>query len=291
MPDGSIIIPLIINILIVSIPEETFLTVCTLILMNRYDLIEPKKGNILRIASIVLPIAFMSDILRGFVGMDLNIMPFLAMGMLFFLILLVYRIKTSKGILKAFVSTCISFVIIIILQMMFFPLISATTNITAEMLNKPGIIIILVTLPERILEAVIITLFVVKKRSFTKLGLFKVFSRNPLLAYISGGIVFMNLLFVYIMIRLIYLDRILNDLNMILQIIVISIIILFPILNMTVLLGVINYSVNKLMHTKVYIQEESKVLRVLVKLLLEQERYKDIDAHLDSFIEEVKKIK
>jgi hypothetical protein len=60
---------------------------------------------------------------------------------------------------------------------------------------------------------------------------------------------------------------------------------------MTVIYGIINYSVNKHTHTRVFMQEESRVLRVLVKTMLQQRRFEEIDSEIESFENEVRKLK
>jgi hypothetical protein len=291
MLDGSMVIPLILNIVLASIPEETFFVVFSLIIMKRYDLLALKKANIFRIIIIVVVVASSSTILRTSSILDAYLAPLYGVFSIFLFIIILFGIKTPKGILKAFLSVCAAFLTAIAMEILVFPILNSIPDFNAEEANKPGIMLIVLSIPERVMQIILVTMLLLKKQSFMKLGFFKVISRNKPLAYITGGLVIFNLIFLYIMFKLIFFNNILTGTAAVTQVLTVALVIVFPLLNMSVLLGVINYSVNKYTYTRLYVQEETKVLRVLVRTLLQQQRYSEVDAQLESFVAEVKKIK
>lgn len=291
MVDWSITVPLLINTIVVSVPEQLFFIMFSLILMRRYDFFELKKSNVLRFTIAVLPAALLSNILRGLFRVDQNLVLLVGVITLFTVLAAVFRIRSVKGIFKVFLSSLLCFIIVILTQLLYFPFILYGTSITAEQLNQYGPLVLLLSLFDRAVQISLLGILFLKKRSFMKLNFSKVITRNKTLAYLFGGVTAINLAFVYIMCMLIYKDKILLGLSPAMQLIIVVFTIAFPIINMTVLFGVINYSVNKHAYTRVYMQEESRVLRVLVKLMLQQRRYDEIDSEMESFENEVRKLK
>ena len=291
MIDGSMVIPLISNILLASIPEELFLVVFPLIVMKRYDLLVLKRANVLRIAAIVVVTACSTTILRAASILDANFTPLYSIFLIFLSMILLFGIKSPKGILKAFLSVCAAFLAVFAMEILIFPVLNSIPGFNAEEANKLGPMPIVLSIPERVMQIILVTMLLLNRRSFMKLGFFKVVSRNKPLAYIAGGLVVFNLIFLYIMFKLIFLNNILTGTDAVMQALVVALVIVFPLLNMSVLLGVINYSVNKYTSTRVYVQEETRVLRVLVHTLLRQQRYGEVDIELESFVDEIRKLK
>ena len=291
MIDGSMVIPLISNILLASIPEEMFLVVFPLIVMKRYDLLALKRTNIIKSAIIVIVMATSSTILRADSILDANLAPIYGLVFIFLLIILLFGIRSPQGILKAFLSVCAAFLAVLAMEILVFPVLNSIPGFNAEEANKLGLMPIVLSIPERVIQIILVTMLLLKRQSFMKLGFFKVLSRNKPLAYITAGLVVFNLIFLYVMFKLIFFDNILAGTEAVMQVLVVALVIVFPLLNMSVLLGVINYSVNKYTCNRVYVQEETRVLRVLVHTLLKQQRYGEVDIQLESFVDEIRKIK
>ena len=291
MLDGMMVITIILNIVLASIPEEMFLVIFPLIVMKRYDLLALKKANILRIATIVVITAVSTSLLRAASIMDANYTPVYSLFLIFLLMIFLFGIKTPKGVLKAFLSVCAAFLAVLAMEILIFPVLNSIPGFNAEEANKPGLLTIVLSIPERVMQIILVAMLLLKRKSFMKLGFFKVITRNKPLAYIAGGLVIFNLIFLYIMFRLIFFNNILAGMEAVTQVLVVVLVIVFPLLNMSVLLGVINYSVNKYTCTRVYVQEETRVLRVLVHMLLKQQRYEEVDTQLESFVDEIRKIK
>lgn len=285
------VIPLIVNILLASIPEETFFVLFPLIMMKRFDLLALKKANILKIGAIVVFTASSSTILRATSILNAATAPFYGILLLTVLIIFLFGIKTSGGMLKAFLSVCAGFVVVLAMELLVFPILNAIPGFNAEEANRIGMMPIVLSIPERVMQIILVTMLLLKRQNFMKLGFFKVITRNKVLAYISGALVVFNFIFLYIMFRLIFYNNILAGTDAVIQVLIVALIIIFPLINMSVLFGVINYSVNKYTYTRVYVQEETKVLRVLIHALLRQQRYGEIDIQLESYVNELKKIK
>ena len=178
------------------------------------------------------------------------------------------------GLLKTFLAVSVSFLVALIVQTSYIAFILYGTSVTMERLNEFGPLALIVSLIDRVAHACIIGLLLLKKRSFMKLNFFKVITRNKAMANLATVITILNMVFIFIMANLVFTDKILINLKPTTQILVIFAIIAFPILNMSTIFGVISYSVNKYTHTRLYIQEESRVLRVLVQVLLNQQKYR-----------------
>lgn len=291
MFESSMVIPLILNILLASIPEEAFLVIFPLMAMKRYDLLTLKKINIIKISVMAVTLAVSSSLLRTVSILDGNTAPIFGVFSIFLFLIFLYRIRTPKGILKAFLSICATFVVVIAMEILVYPILNSVPGFSVEEANKPGWMPIVLSIPERLMQIILITTLFMKRRSFMKLGFFKVISRNKLFAYITGGLIVFNLIFILVMFKLIFFNNILNGTSSIIQLFTVVLIIIFPLLNMSVLIGAINYFVNKYTYTRVYVQEEAKVLRVLVHMLLKQQRYGEVDVQLESFVNEIEKIK
>lgn len=291
MVDWSITIPLLINTLIVSVPEQLFLVIFSLILMRRYDFFELKKANIIRFTVATVPAALLSNVLRGLLKIDGSIITLIGVLVLFAILVFVFGIRSAKGIFKAFLSAILCFMIVIMTTLLYFPFIIYGTSITTDQLNQYGPLILLLSLMDRAVQICLLGILFLKKKSFMKLNFSRVITRNKTLAYLFGGIAAINLAFVFVMFRLILFDRILMGLSAVMQVIIVVFTIAFPVINMTVLYGVINYSVNRHTHSRLHMQEESRVLRMLIQLKVRQGRYDEIDPEMESFENEVRKLK
>lgn len=286
------VVPLILNILLVSVPEEAYLVVFALILMKRLDLIALERDNLWRIVTMVLIVAFSSTILRVVAVLDGTTAPFYGLFLLFLLMAFMFRVKSPKGMLKLFLSLCAAFLSVFAMEIVVFTVTVPTQGYEAmELMNKPGLYGIVMSIPDRVIQVILVAMMLLKRQSFMKLGFFKVIIRNKPLAYITGALVVFNLLFLYIMFKLILYGNILSELPPVTKLLVVVLVIVFPLLNMSVLIGVINYSINKYTYTRVYVQDETRVLRVLVRSLLQQQRYGEIDMQLESYVDEIKKLK
>ncbi len=290
MFDFSLLPPMLLHTVFVSIPEELFMVAFTLILMKRYDLLALNRSNILKLVTTAAPFALLSNILRGFADFNMNYTSLICFTGIFLLGIIVYGVRKPKDMLMVFLGLALSLVVVMAIQASYLVFILYGTSITVESLNQYSLQTFLVSLADRVVQIALIGLMLLKKQKFMKLNYFKIIGKNRNLAILSTFVIVMNILFVYLMCNLIYFQKILMPFESGMQLAVVLAVIIFPVVNISAVLGIINFSLNKISYTKVYIQEESKVLRVLVQMLLKQKRYEDIDYELYSFENEVKRL-
>jgi hypothetical protein len=172
---------LITNFFIISIPEETFLVVFSLILMKKFKLLTWDIKNILKISFVVLGTASINLLLK-FLNFDYTILT-----ILFFMITtaILSKPKTLKQFGIAILCTGVSFGIFNLLELLYLPLLCSIFNIEIDKLNNSSLWSFLLTIPERIVEATLIILplrnkfankFYLAKELFEDLRLFIVFS-------------------------------------------------------------------------------------------------------------------
>ncbi|NTV90975.1 MAG: hypothetical protein HGA22_11560 [Clostridiales bacterium] len=209
---------------------------------------------------------------------------------LFILGVFVYGARKPKEILMGFLGLSLAMITAAAIQCIYLVFILYGTSVTVESLNQYSLQTFMISLIDRTLQITIIVVMLLQKQRFMKMNYFMVLTKHKKLAVLSSVVIVMNLVFVWLMCNLIYYQKILLPLDSLIQIGVVLAVIIFPVVNVAVVIGIINVYVNKFAYTKVYIQEESKVLRVLVQMLLKQQKYEDIDYELYSFEKEVKSL-
>jgi len=233
------IVKLILNIILVSIPEEIFFVAFALLIQKRHDLLKPNRRNVLRFSVPVLSLAFLSNILRTFFEVTADFMPIIAVLILFVSTALVYKIKGVRQLLKVFASYILSYLAVSIIQLSYIPLLLNTTGITANELNNYGLLLVLISLPERVIECCILAYLLSKRTNLIKINIFKEIFKNRTISVVTIGVFILNVVFVTLMGKLVFFNRILYNLGIVVQFVVIEGVLIFPILNIAMLFGVI----------------------------------------------------
>ncbi len=229
---------IIFNIITPSIPEQIFYIYFTLYLFGKAEEIKLRSDNIVKISALSAVIATISVLLRTF-------FPDLAQsGMLLIIGLVItcgsfivaYRISGIKEIFRSFVCMIISFIIGSIFQTIYIPLLLYGTNTGIEELYKPGIMPFIWSLPELAMIFSVISILTVRKSINLRARFLIIVSRNKVVLAISIALLLFNILFLAVMIRLICFDKILLSLSFLNQLLFIVIVVIFPVLNVSLLM-------------------------------------------------------
>lgn len=279
---------LILNILFLSIPEELFVIIFSLMLSGRYDLISFSRKNIIKMLVPAALVAVLTNVLRGVAGLNMNFMPFIGLISLFLPMVPVYNLRRLRDILRCLLSLVGSFIVLGLLQLTFVPIILYGTDITIEDLNKPGLVTFISSLPERLLECSVVILMLIKKRSLLHIVPVRMVMKSRALMASSLAVLLINLIYVYILTKSIYVDKILLTLPVKMQILVVAAVFGFPIANITAFITAVHAFVLKEKRKDRYIYDETRILRILVKMLIRDEKYTEIDRQLKSFEDQIR---
>ena len=273
-------ISLIISIIIVSIPEELFLVLFSLILLKRYDLIELKKDNIFKISIPVVITAVASNILRYYLPSTKDYIIIIGIIIIVASIIIIYGLSRPKEIIKVIICTLLSMIVYAVIQTAYVPLLLYGTSVPIEELNKPGLLIFIWSLPERAIEFSILSYFLSKKKSFLRVNLIKVISDSPKLTMITTVVLLFNILFIAAVVKVIGYERVLVGLRFDIQIIFIVCLLLLPVLNLAALFIAIYYIKDRDALKRFNIQQELNVSISDIRFFLKRREYDRIEQEM-----------
>lgn len=276
--DWSNIFNAILNSVIVSIPEETFVIYFVLLILGRTEFIKLKANNLPRFIACLIPAAFVPNFLRMLLPQVKDYMMLIGIVFIFTLIVLIYRITDIKEILRILIGTTLSIITVLIAQLTYAPLIMFGTGVDVNDVNNTPVLLFIWTLPERALEFSILLLVTLKKGMTAKINIFTVLSKNKLVASITLFLLTFNVAFLAIMGKLIFFDNILRGASLLNTVLIISLVIMFPIMNISLLLVVI-YSVYYRYSIRLLLSKEriSTLISVLA-IYTEEKNYSKIDS-------------
>lgn len=245
------VINALLNTIFVSIPEESFIVIMTLILLKRFDILDIRmwRYNFKWIMIPTLPMAIMINVFRYIIPIQkpfISLIGYLLMNFLMIYIVIKNSYKINKfEILRTILFTFISFVIVCLAESIYIPAILFSINKPIAFFNNNILYNFLLALPGRITEYAICSYILVKKNDNIKVNLFDTIVKNQFL-YSSFLIliVFSNLFIVYF-IKLICFDYILKNIGLIEQLMIITISISLPIISITWFLLIVNFILTK----------------------------------------------
>ena len=232
---------IILNTLLVSIPEEFFLVMFTLILVGEFEIWkEPECKKLIhkydyeRILIPTIVSALLSNVLR-YSGLNYDATSVITILAVFILVIITNDIfgdaSALKWIGKCFVFLILACIIVGISEFLYVPLVVYGTGKPIQEINQNIIVNFLVSLPSRMLQYIILIYLIYHKRTLLKGSIIKHILLFPVPLLITSLIVFFNLVFYIIAYNLIIYDRVLANLTNIIQVVVIVGVVLFPILN------------------------------------------------------------
>jgi hypothetical protein len=158
------VVNMILNIILISIPEEAFIVMLIYIFLKRYDLIDSQllKKSIINILTPALPLAIFFGVFKYLIPCSFEFYTFFPFVILYLFLCLVYfknrKIKINSYI-KIFLAMIISFAIFIVSEMIiFYSIIIPLTGVTEEIIKNSVWLSFFIVLPERILQYFVISL-------------------------------------------------------------------------------------------------------------------------------------
>lgn len=225
---------IVLNTLFVSIPEEFYMVMFTLILLGEFNYwldkedFNQKKPNQLfyiwdfqRLLIPTLISALLSNILR-YTGINNIIQGLVTLLTMFILIVLTNDIfndaNALKWIGKAFMFFMIIVLSVIIIEMSYTPLILIATGKAIDEINNNVFLNFLCVLPSRLIEYAILIFFVLKKRTFLRGNLIKHIIERKVLSILAFIIIVTNTIFSYAIYDILVFKRVLIGFPLITQI-------------------------------------------------------------------------
>jgi len=252
--DWSKALHVLLNIILVSIPEEIFLVVFTLILLNQFDYLQSKvdgenrlkKIDIYRISLIVVTVAVITNILRFYFFVDASMIFIISIIMLFLLILITYKLYfLFKDILKVLLFTVISCIVILVVESLYIPIILLLLNKTIEEINNSILLNFMVTIPGRVLEIIIIAYIITKKASFFNNRIFRTILESKKLLLTSIIYLIFNISMLLIILELVFFDRTIAAENIFMQMLATVLGLVVPVLNIFIYFSIIYHNKSK----------------------------------------------
>jgi len=206
----------LLNMILVSIPEELFLTVMTLIFLKRFDMLDIRMWRY-NLKWIMIPIVLM--------GLNINIMRYILhypkvivslSSLIIFSISITYVIRKNsfdfnkRTYGKIFIAIFLSFSVFSLLEGVTCPIILYLMNKSIEFFNNNILWNFVLSLPSRIFGFILIGLLVVRHNNVINIKIFETISKNKFMLYsIVLFAVISNIITVYIL-KLIGIDRVLE---------------------------------------------------------------------------------
>lgn len=281
---------LILNIIFVSIPEEIFLVAFALMIQKHYDLLKPTRKNVMRFMVPVLSLALFSNIFRTFLDVKADIMPIISILILFVSTVIVYKVRNLKQLLTFFASFVFSYLVGSIIQLSYIPLLLNTTGIKPDELNNYGYLLILISLPERVIEYCILFYLYNIRTSLVKIKIFREIFSNRILSIITICVFVLNVAFVTVIGKLVFFNRILSCLDVAIQFLVIEGVLIFPILNIATLFGVIYNMAAKEKFERMLSKERLETLVSILEMYANNKNYRKVNAVVNDINKHLKEM-
>jgi hypothetical protein len=238
----------LLNMILVSIPEEMFLVAMTLIFLKRFDLLDIRmwKQNLVGIMIPVLPVAILINVFRYIWIIPKPVATIL--NLIVFYILMVYFLKkssfefTKRDYRKLLIGFSLSFMILGLLEGLTVPVLLFLLNKSLYFLQENVLWNIILSIPSRVIELLIVIFLAIKNNNVVKVKIFETISKNNfLLTSIIFFAISSNIFAVYIL-KLIAINRILEDkISLLGQMFIIICVLLFPVIIIFWILLLINY--------------------------------------------------
>jgi hypothetical protein len=287
------------NIIFCSIPEEIFLVMFPLILLGQFDFLESKTDgenrfkriDIFRVGFIVLFIAILSNIMKFYLAMDPTLGSFMLMFLLFLLIVIVYRLYYSvKEILKAFIFSVITFIILLVTEMLYIPIVLSSIDKTIKEINDSILMNFTIALPARMIHFSIIAYLLKKKVSFTKVKLFKAVIQSRTLIILSFIFLICNFILLAILGKLIIFDKILVNYNLLTQVLVVVFILSMPLINIALFTCIIYHKQNRENEDRFIIRQDLEATIKDMKRFACSGKYDKINLLINDLETDVKRV-
>ena len=240
---NNLVVKIIINTLFVSIPEELYLVMFTLIMVGEFEYWKESECkrliNRFDYVRVFLPTvagALLSNILIN-TGLNSGIFQFLTPLLMYVIIVFTNDIfgdaSAIKWMVKAFIFYMIGFLSVGIFELLYIPLVLYGTGKTLFQLNNSFLPYFLLSLPSRFLQYSLLLYLISRKRTLLKGRLVKNLLSSPLLIIIFFLLLLTNISFLWIVYKVIVFDKVLISIPSLSQVFIVMSIVIFPMLNIS----------------------------------------------------------
>ncbi|WP_133158674.1 hypothetical protein [Clostridium thermosuccinogenes] len=287
----SNIVRMLANIAFVSIPEETFIVMFTLVLLKRFENIKVDRlmeeeisgykeyskiflmQDIKKVAFMVILPAIVTNILRFF-KIDSSIILLSCYFCVALSLLFLYRSHfKTRSALKVFLCTACSLLIFMLIEFSYVPLLLSIAGKSVADLNNDIWLNFLCSLPERAVEYSLLAYVLMKKASFSQLRLANIIFNNRFMTVSFCLFIGINFFFLLIMGKIIIFDQALSSLGIFNQVFIVVLIMIFPIFNIAAFILIIYHIFNKEEHVRYKIQENIESYVYDIKIFTENGKY------------------
>lgn len=274
------------NTLLVSIPEELYLVMFTLILVGEFEYWkEPEckrlinKFDYVRVFLPTIVGALLSNILK-YMGLESGFFQVLTPIVIYIIIVFTNDIfgdaSAIKWMAKAFLFFMLGFLSIGISEFTYMPFVLYGKDLTMTEINNNFLLYFTLSLPSRLLQYSLLLYLISRKRTLLKGRLLKHLLSNSILSVIFSVLVVFNVLFLRMMYEAIAFDELLITTSHASQIYMLIGIFIFPVLNILGLLWGFYFIKNKETNDKKIAYEKLHILLKDLKLYTNNENYDNI---------------
>lgn len=239
----NIVGKILINTIFVSIPEELYLVMFTLIMVGEFEYWKESECkrliNRFDYVRVFLPTvtgALLSNILIN-TGLNSSFFHFLTPILMYLLIVFTNDIfgdaSAIKWMVKAFIFYIIGFLSIGIIEFIYVPFILSGTGWEMSDIRNNLLIYFMTSIPARLIQFTLLSYLISRKRTLLKGHLIKSILTNPVLTVILSLLVLANILFLQMFGSAIILDKLLISISGFSQMLIITGVVTFPILNIS----------------------------------------------------------
>ncbi|OHD20787.1 MAG: hypothetical protein A2Y34_07080 [Spirochaetes bacterium GWC1_27_15] len=236
----------LLNTILVSIPEEIFLVVMTLIFLKRFDMLDVRmwKYNLKWITIPAFPVAIMINVFRYIIIIPKPIAT-ITDGIIFYTLMMIIIKSNSfnfirKDYLKILLYFTLSLIILGVLENSTYPVIMFLINKPFEYFNNNIIWNFLLVLPSRIFEYIILFYSISKQNNVVRIKLFDSIISNKLYFKVMIFLTIMfNVLSIFLVKFIVY-DKILEKLSLLEKVLVSEITLIFPVVVVFIFILLIN---------------------------------------------------
>lgn len=283
---NSVAAKIIINSLFVSVPEELYLVMFTLIMVGEFEYWkEPECKRLINrfdYVRVFLPTivgALLSNILIN-TGLNTGLFQLVTPLLIYILIVITNDIfgdaSAVKWIVKSFIFYMIGFLSIGIFELLYIPLILYGTGMTISQFDNSFLLYFLLSLPSRFLQYSLLLYLISRRRTLLKGRLIKNILSNRVLLVIFSLLVFSNILFLWFMYKSIVFDKVLISVPRLNQAFIIMCTVIFPMVNISGLLWSSYLLKNKEIRDKKNASEKLYKLLENIELYTNNENYDNI---------------
>ena len=246
---------IVLNTLLVSIPEELFWIMLTLVAMGEFEYWREEeckklinKWDYSRVLIPAVSVALTSNILR-YSGLDFGFISFIPLIIMYITIVLTGDIlndaKAVKWMGRAFIFMMLGYIVIGASEFVYIPFILYSTGKTMQEINQDLLLNFLVTLPARAIQYTILIYLIAKKRTLLEGKAFKHIFSSTLLTVSTAMLTVFNFLILFFAGKVIVYERVLINMPLVSQVISVILVVLFPIVNLCGLIWCLYYVENR----------------------------------------------